>query len=97
MPEKHQKLSDGDVSAIRQRLEVGESPKALAIEYGVSRPLISMIKNGRKRSRAHRVSLRSGGEIIFTSSVDIFSLSESDQQFLNKLLRCIHEYEVESE
>jgi hypothetical protein len=93
MPARHQKLNESDLHAIRQRLDAGENPKILATEYGVSRPMISMIKNGRKRANLHRIQLRSGGEMTITSQVDIFALSETDQQFLNQFLQQIRDYE----
>ena len=41
------KLSDDDVLAIRRRALAGEKQGALAVEYGVSSPTISLIKSGR--------------------------------------------------
>jgi hypothetical protein len=93
MPGRQQKLNESDLHRIRQRLDAGENPKVLAAEYAVSRPMISMIKNGRKRANMHRIQLRPGGEITITSQVDIFSLGEDDQQFLNRLLQYIRDYE----
>ena len=93
MAGRFQKLNESDLQDIRQRLDVGEHPKAIAEHYGVSRPMISMIKNGRKRANIHRIQLRSGGEITITSQVDIFSLNETDQHFLNQLLQSIRDYE----
>jgi|SRR5450755_905809 len=95
MAGRFQKLNESALADIRQRLDAGENPKDIADRHGVSRPMISMIKNGRKRTNVHRIQLRSGGEITVTSQVDIFSLSESDQQFLTQLLRSIREYEQE--
>lgn len=93
MTGRFQKLNESDLQVIRQRLDAGETPKLIAEEYGVSRPMISMIKNGRKRAKIHRIQLRSGGEITITSQVDIFALSEADQHFLNQLLQYVRDYE----
>lgn len=45
---KHLKLTDADVQTIRTRLE-SETPTEIAKEYGVSRGLISGIRNGYNR------------------------------------------------
>jgi predicted transcriptional regulator len=44
------KLSSDDIRTIKDRLEAGAQQKDLAAEYGVSGPLISMIKTGKRRT-----------------------------------------------
>lgn len=89
------KLSDEDVAQIRQSLkEPGAKIKDIARDYGVSSAMISQIKSGQKRKEGvHRVKLRSGGEVIMTSQVDIFSLDEQDMAFILQLLQIIKDYE----
>lgn len=43
------KLTDEQVTEIRSRVSCGETRKALAVEFGVSRSLVSMIASGKKR------------------------------------------------
>lgn len=45
------KLTDRDVAEVRRRLDAGETHRSIAERFGVSRPLISLIKSGRKRGR----------------------------------------------
>lgn len=42
------KLSESDVLNIRERLNCGEMGKDLSVEYGVSKSLISLIRNNKK-------------------------------------------------
>lgn len=43
------KLSDEDIQDIRTRLANGEQSKALALEYGVSKALLSLVASGKRR------------------------------------------------
>lgn len=48
------KLSEADVSVIRQRLSAGDSPKAIASDYSVARDTVYAIKSGERRTREIR-------------------------------------------
>lgn len=51
-------LTDKQVREIRKRLKAGALQREIASEFGISQPLVSMIKNGRTRNAASNKSRR---------------------------------------
>jgi hypothetical protein len=63
------KLSFDDVDAIVARLQRGETPAVIALDYPVSRAMISMIASGKKWAtitRRFQVALPDGGTMAFS-------------------------------
>lgn len=89
------KLSDEEVAQIRQELkQPGVKIKDIAEAHGVSGAFISQVKSGQRRKEGvHRVKLRSGGEVVITSQVDLFSLDAKDMAFVMQLLEFVKRYE----
>jgi hypothetical protein len=43
-------ITDAQVAEVRRRAQAGENQRLLGLEFGVSQPLVSMIKNGHTRT-----------------------------------------------
>jgi hypothetical protein len=48
----HGKLTREDAAEVRRRAQAGESYKVIAAEYGICRPLVSMIRTGKRWAEA---------------------------------------------
>lgn len=94
-----QKLTPTEVEDIRRRARAGERHDALAAEFGVSRPYVSMLARGKKRQPGlHRTALRdapAGAQITLSYPSDLVGLGTRERALLATLFEALVAYERE--
>lgn len=100
------KISDEEVGLILQRMEMGESVKDLAHEYGVTSQYLYLLKSrshGKSRRSARTngtilsVCLRSGPSIFVGIHGNVLDLNEMDRAFLFRVADLLRSYEKSHE
>jgi hypothetical protein len=92
------KLSPDDVEAILARLQHGETHEVIAMDYPVSRVMVSLIASGKKWAvitRKLQITLPQGGFMVFSWTYDPRRVTEEERQAGQQLINMLRQYSRE--